>query len=222
MQDRIREHVETLFEETPPTKKAVELKEELIQNLNDKYSDLMLEGKTPEAAHNITIAGIGDISGLLSQVQSDSIEMEAIMVENEMGRQKSAMFTAVAVMLYILSPLTLILLTIFGSRDAAGIGLPVLFVMVAAATGLLIYNSMTKPRYYKRDDTMVEEFREWQADTQGKKGLRKAISSALWTVIVCLYFVISFMTGSWHVSWIIFLVGAAIEAFLNIFFTLKK
>ncbi|MCL2365449.1 MAG: permease prefix domain 1-containing protein [Oscillospiraceae bacterium] len=222
MQYRIREHVEELFEDTPPTKKAVELQEEMIQNLNDKYNDLVSGGKTPEAAYNITVAGIGDIGGLLSQVQSESIEMEEYMVENEMGRQKSALFTAVSVMLYILSPLALIVMAIFGSGNVARVGIPVMFVMVALATGLLIYNSMTKPKYYKKDDTMVEEFREWQADTQGKRGLRKAISSALWTVIVCAYFVISFLTFAWHVTWIIFLVGAAIEAFINIAYTIKK
>ena len=222
MQDRIREHVEGLFEETPPTRKAVELKEELIQNLGDKYRDLISEGKTPEAAYNITVAGIGDISGLLTQVQADSIEMEAHMIENEISRQKSAMYTAVSVMLYILSPLPLILLAIFGSRNAAGIGLPILFLMVAAATGILIYNSMTKPRYHKKEDTTVEEFREWQSETQEKKSLRKAISSALWSVVVCLFFVISFATGAWGVTWIIFLVGVAAEAFLNIFFAIKK
>ena len=32
---------------------------------------------------------------------------------------------------------------------------------IAAATGLLIYNGMTKPHYSRADDTIVEEFKEW-------------------------------------------------------------
>ena len=47
MQDNIRKHVEGLFAGTVPSKKSVELKEEMIQNLTEKYNDLLSEGKTP-------------------------------------------------------------------------------------------------------------------------------------------------------------------------------
>ena len=50
MKDKLRKHVDGIFEETTPTRKAIELKEEMIQNLEDKYKDLISEGKTPEAA----------------------------------------------------------------------------------------------------------------------------------------------------------------------------
>ena len=65
MELQIRAYVDELFAETVPSKKSVELKEEMIQNLTEKYNDLIAEGKTPEAAYNIAIAGIGDVSYLL-------------------------------------------------------------------------------------------------------------------------------------------------------------
>ena len=67
MEDKLRRYVDGLFEEATPSRKTVELKEEMIQNLEDKYNDLLKDGKTPEAAFNIVIAGIGDVSALLKE-----------------------------------------------------------------------------------------------------------------------------------------------------------
>ena len=47
MENRLREYMDDLFGEIPPTKQAVELKEEILQNLIDKYHDLLAEGKSP-------------------------------------------------------------------------------------------------------------------------------------------------------------------------------
>ena len=222
MKEKLRKHVDGIFDETTPTRKAVELKEEMIQNLEDKYRDLISEGKTPEAAYNITVAGIGDISGLLADLEEEAKLTPWQKVEQEAARKKSAMFISIAIMLYILCALPLIILSLVGSSLNAIIGVPVLFIMIAIATGLLIYNDQTKPKYEKESDTMVEEFKEWKSENEGRKSMRSAISSALWTVIVVIYFIVSFTTGAWYITWIIFIVGAAIESFINIFFNINK
>ena len=222
MEDKIRRHVDDLFAEAAPTRKAVELKEEMIQNLNDKYHDLTAEGKTNEAAYNITIAGIGDISALLAELEKDMENKEIKNYETQAARQKSAALTAVAVMMYILCVLPIIIMSMADFRYASEIGVPVMFLMIAGATGLLIYNSMTKPRYESSSDTMVEEFREWQSDGKDRKALRKAISSALWSITVALYIIISFMSHAWHITWVIFVIAAAVESFINIIYAAKK
>ena len=219
MEDALRRYIDVLFEGATPTKKAVELKEEMIQNLEDKYRDLVAGGKTPEAAFNIAVAGVGDISTLLEELENDFMpDTEKL----EARRRKSAMITAIAVMMYILSVLPLIIMQELGVRHSETIGIAILFVVAATATGLLIYNNMTKPKHYKKDDTMVEEFLEWQAESSEDGKLRGAISGALWTLIVALYFIISFTTFAWHITWIIFILGAGAEAIINLIFTLKK
>jgi len=222
MQDKLRNYIDGLFEETTPTRKSVELKEEMIQNLHDKYNDLLGEGKNEEAAYNIAVAGIGDISGLLKELETDRDTERDTDNMNQEAKQKSAMLTSIAVALYILSPLPLIMLSLAGARSADIIGLPLFFLFVATATGLLIYNNMTKPRYGKDSETMVEEFREWQSDEKDRKALRKAISSALWTIIVAVYLIVSFTTMMWWITWIIFIIGMAIESLLNVFYAWKK
>jgi hypothetical protein len=219
MEANIRNYVESLFVNAPLTRKAVELKEEMIQNLTDKYKDLVAEGKTPEAAYNIAIAGIGDVSGLLKELERDGVNPEVMAA----AREKTAMRTAIAVMMYILSVVPLIVLGALIHNTAAPIiGLIIMFLLIAAATGLLIYNNMSKPTYVKEDDTMVEDFRKWQSDSKDEKSLRSSVSSAVWALIVAIYFIVSFMTGAWFISWVIFIVGAAVQAIINIIFTVKK
>ena len=223
MEDKLRRYIDGLFARTAPTKKAIELKEEMLQNLNDKYSDLISEGKTPEAAYNIAVAGIGDVSGLLDELEPEADEYdESFIAVVETARQKNAMITAVSVMLYILSILPMVVLALTNNHNTMSIGVPVMLLLVAIATGLLIYNNMTKPRYLRNQDTMVDEFREWQSGSNNRKSLRRAISSAMWAILVALYFIISFGSSAWHLTWIVFLLGAAIEAVINIFFTIKK
>ena len=43
----------------------------------------------------------------------------------------------------------------------------------------------------------------------------KAYQSAMWLIIVALYFVISFTTHAWYITWLIFLVGAALQQLLK-------
>lgn len=219
MEDKIRAYVESLFAEAVPSRKAVEFKEEMIQNLTEKYHDLLAEGKTPDAAFNIAIAGIGDVSGLIRDLDNDAVDPALLSA----GREKTALITAVAVMMYILSVIPLIVLGAFVGTTGAGVlGLVIMFVIVAAATGLLVYNNMSKPRYVKADDTVVEDFRKWQSDTRDQKSIRTSVISAMWALIVAIYFIVSFISGAWYITWVIFIFGAALQAILNILFTVRK
>jgi len=218
MEDKLRSYVEELFQAAPPTRKAVELREEMLQNLTEKYRDLIAEGKTPEAAYNIAVAGLGDVDSLIADLnrggQNSGFEEQ---------RKKSAVLTAMAIMLYILSPLPLIILGILASGGVAvPIGLICLFALIAAATGLIIFAGMTKPKYTKSGDGVVEDFKEWRNANQDRRALRRAISSALWCVIVVLFFVISFTTHAWYITWLIFIIGAGIESLITILFTYKS
>ena len=45
MEEKIRAHMEKLFVSAPKTEAARELKEEMLQNVLDKYQDLVAEGE---------------------------------------------------------------------------------------------------------------------------------------------------------------------------------
>lgn len=223
MEDKLRAYMDDVFKNIKPTKKSVEMKEEILQNLIDKYRDLLNEGKAPEAAYNIAIASIGDMDDLLAGFRQSNNQPYLNEV-SESARKKSAILIAIAVMLYITSVIPPIITSYLSDNGFFGevLGPCFMFIMIAAATGLIIYNAMTKPRYQKIDDTIVEEFKEWQSQNDASLRAMKSIKSALWAVITLLYIVISFTTGAWHISWVIFLVGVAIEKIIQAVFDLRK
>ena len=221
MEDKLRAYMDHLFRDVKPTKKSVELKEEILQNLVDKYQDLLGEGKSPEAAYNIAVASIGDMEDLLAGLKKEELGVSPLDNEQiEQGRKKSAILISVSVMLYIMSLLPPILLSDTSYSDRVAPAL--MFLIIAIATGLIIYNYLSQPRYYKKDDSIVEEFKEWQEQTDSSRRARKAISSALWSVVVVIYILVSFWTMSWHITWVIFLIGAAIEGIIKAIFELKR
>ncbi|MEA4869304.1 MAG: permease prefix domain 1-containing protein [Christensenella sp.] len=209
MNEKLRRYIEDLFANAPSTVRAVELKEEMYQNLTDKYNDLLAEGKNEESAYNIAIASIGDVDSLISGLSGEKH------IEGEKSRKRSAILTAVAIALYILCPVPVIVIQ-------NEMGIMVLFLFVAVATALLIYNGVTRERYVKADDTMVEEFKEWKQNHKQKNKASEAIIGSFWLIAVCVYIVVSFMTGAWHITWIIFLIAAAIASLIRGIFMLKQ
>ncbi len=130
-------------------------------------------------------------------------------------KKRSAIFTSTAIGLYILSVVPLFL---FDGR----VGSILLFVFIAAATALLIYNYMTKQPTKAGDATMAEDFREWRESNSDKQKLFKSITGALWALTVVVYFLVSFSTSSWHLTWLIFLIAGAVNSILKAVFDLRK
>lgn len=50
------------------------------------------------------------------------------------------------------------------------------------------------------------------------KVMKSGLSSVLWLGITIIYILFSFATGAWHLTWLIFLLGALIQTFLGMFF----
>lgn len=221
MEDKLRAHMDHLFRDVPPTKKSVELKEEILQNLVDKYHDLIAEGKSEEAAYNIAVASIGDISELLESLKESSTSQGDMMMDTEYRRWKkrSAILIPTAIMLYICCVIPPIIVDEVGCNDA--IGASAMFIIIGIATAIIIFNNMSKPAVTKIDGTIMEEFKEWKASQDDQKKVRKSISSAMWSLILVLYFLISFSTGAWYITWVIFLIGAAAESIIKAIFELK-
>lgn len=223
MEDKLRAYMDHLFREVTPTKKSVEVKEEILQNLKDKYHDLLAEGKTEEAAYNIAVASIGDVSELLASLKEESSGNY-----NDAGestylywKRRSARAVSIAVILYILSILPPIITDALNLSDA--IGACLMFIFIAVATGILVYNHMSKPALYnKKDDTMMEDFKEWKSKNESSRQAMKSIISATWSITLVLYFVISFGSGAWYITWVIFLIGGAITSIIKAVFDLMK
>ena len=64
MNKRIENHVNALFQNAPKERYVLDIKEEVLANLNEKYEDLIASNKTEEEAYTLVISGIGDIDHL--------------------------------------------------------------------------------------------------------------------------------------------------------------
>jgi hypothetical protein len=218
MYENLRRRLDELFENAPKTRRVNELKEELLANLTDKYNDLVASGKSEDEAVNIAIAGIGDVDELIKGLgESDVLNNEKM----QKDREKRALVTSISVGLYIMSIVVLILcVTVLGFSGEVSVCL--MLTIIAIATSLIIYNSISRPKYVKADDTIVEEFKEWKSANSAQIEVVRSVKSIAWLAIVILYFILSFAFHAWAYSWIIFIVGAAIERIIGLVFELRK
>lgn len=219
MEYKIREYMDQLFESAPHTQRAYELKIELTQNLIEKYYALVGEGKEPEDAFNLTVMSIGDVRELFSQLEDDENGQPVpppVYYPQPQPDHRRAMVRVAAVMLYILSVVPPILLgSIFGEWGSS-MGVVGMFAIIAAATGLLVYDRLTHPKAPQPvPGSVVKDFQQWQQRKNKKKHYMAAFNGAFWPLVLAFYFIISFGTGRWYITWIVFLIAPAIDVIVN-------
>jgi len=204
MKEQLENYVDLLFAGAPH---ASEIKQEILQNTLDRYDDLISQGKQPQAAYQLAIAGIGDISEILLPEAGESAPLDTAVQETQNKNTKplwKKTLQAIGICLYIMCPIPLFVL-----QNA--LGLCGLLVFVAIATAMMVI-SAGKER--KQDDPSTSETQESE--------LRKAVRSIVWTVGLCTYFIVSFITQAWFITWIIFPLIGAVEGLLIACMDLKE
>jgi len=214
MNKKIETHVNALFANAPDQNHVLEIKEELLANLNDKYDDLISSGKSDDEAFALVISGIGDIENLLKDM-GELPEYQPLALEK--NKQLRGIFISMGIALYVLSIVPILLFSQFSNPD---LGIVLALVICAAATGFIVFgNSISKTKYSKTDNSFVEEYKEKIAVDNDRVKLRNAMISSLWPLIVVFYLAFSFITQWWHISWVVFLVGACIQQMILYHFT---
>ena len=217
MNEKIRKEVNTLFRNAPNTKRANDLKDEIISNAEDKYEDLIKQGKNEEEALQIVMKEIGNVDELIEELNKNNpIHTQYV----EEARKKTGLIVSICVGLYILSVIACVVLDELGLPDF--ITASSFLSIAGVSTCVLIYHFMTKPKYTKYDDTIVEEFKEWKGKKDKNKEIKKTIDSIIWTLTVIIYLVVSFTFGIWYISWIIFLIASLIENIIKLIFKLGE
>lgn len=203
MREQLAQYVDLLF---AGSDSAEEIKQEILQNTLDRFDDLVARGSTEEAAYRQAIAGIGDVGELLGGESPDARPKPEI-VDPLPGFEGTApavarMMRAVAIFLYIVSPVPLLLLDTLGWDN---IGMCLTLVIVAIATLLLL--TFKAPAGKKS----AQDSQQAAGTAEGRKNLDASIKKLMRTLGVVLYFVISFSTGAWLVTWLIFPIEKALE-----------
>ena len=210
MNKRIADHVRELFAGVTPEPKVLEIQEELLADLNEKYLDLLDVGQSEETAYASVISGIGDIHDLLRDFTPSGPYSSA---EIERKRNLKNILLSIGAAIYVLSLAILLLFSRFGLES---IGLAITILCWAVATGLIVYGiNLGKTSYEKRNDTFVEQYKEKLAASESDDNLKKAINSAFWPLVVVIYLALSFISRRWDITWIIFIFAAAAQQLIH-------
>lgn len=208
MKDKLAKYVELLFAGSHASEDMVQ---EILQNTLDKYDDYIAQGKPEEAAYRLAISGIGDVSELLGKAEM-SPPSPAPANTDYRGRPVKPMWkrvlTAVAVGLYILCAVPLIVLSEVGYDT---LGLISTISIAAVATVAIIIASGGESRTQKEKDDDKD---------RDQPPMQKALKSLVDVLGLVAYLIISFHTGAWHITWLIFPIIAAINGMIHAIFDL--
>lgn len=198
MREQLIQYVELLFAGAGDCE---DIKQEILQNTLDRYDDLVAQGKVPEAAYRLAIAGIGDINEILGTPVPSTAVSHPVTVEDDGDTPTKKLLRAVAVGLYILCPLPLIVLCELGTET---LGLCGTLAIVAVATVMILLAG--KKERPEKDDKESDD---------NESELNKSISAVLWAVGLGVYFLLSFTTRAWHITWVIFPVLVALDSLVS-------
>lgn len=211
MREQLIQYVNLLFAGVAD---ADEIKQEILQNTLDRYDDLIAQGKTPESAYRLAISGIGDINEILgstpaaprqtSTAPQNSIPAKAMSVG-------SKVLKACGIALYIICPIPLFILELVGMPT---IGLCGTLGIVAVATVLMVLSS--------RDSGSKQKAANPQAMDTPEKELRKSVGSLIGTIGLVVYLILSFLTGAWYITWLIFPILGAVRGLVFAIMDLKE
>lgn len=210
MREQLIQYVNLLF---AGARDCEDMKQEILQNTLDRYDDLIAEGKVPEAAYRLAIAGIGDLGEILGTPSQPTYVPPAprpAAKPREADDPGKKLLRAIGVGLYILCPVPLFVLSEMGMDT---IGLCGLLALVAVATALMILSGK------KEQEKTIAEKQE-EGTPRGK--LQKSIRSLIWAVGLSVYLVLSVVTQCWYITWLIFPIIGALNNLISAIMDLKE
>lgn len=205
MREQLTQYVNLLFAGADD---ADEIRAEILQNTLDRYDDLLDQGKTPEAAYRLAIGGIGDVNEILGTVSCSSLT--DTQVNNHQKQEesdtelKNRKLRAIAVVIYILCAIPLFILCDLGYET---IGLSLTILLVACATYLMIITG--------KKETTDDPSLQIKSESSVQDKLKKSIESLVWAIGLAVYFLLSFTTKAWHITWIVFLIIGCTEGLVK-------
>lgn len=218
MNKKIENYIKVLFQDVPRSRKATELKEELLANCNEKFEAYLKEGMSENKAYTAVVASLGDIDELLAELKPDP----ELKKEVEFYRTRKAKHIALAVMAYICSVAFLIGVAAIGFEELALCGM---LIICALATGLIVYTNLSVPkelvRYVNGEEDNFFAEAEKRGVTPERRSVYRSILSMVWMIILAVYFLISFATQKWYITWVIFPLGGAVDQFLRAYWGVK-
>lgn len=226
--DKIRAYVDAMFSSLPNTQAAAEMKQNILENMQEHYEELIAQGMSENEALGTVIAQFGSIDeikralGVDNNVAGDfniPVVNPAIAAEYEQYEKSKPVLIAVGVILLILSPLAYMFGSTvtgwFGSWISDLFGELLLFLFVAAGVGLFVWTHLKESYYRKKMNLPPDEPKPFDNITENdyRRMGRGRFAGIVYLCATILFLFFGFTIHWWHPGWMIFLVAAAVVAF---------
>lgn len=123
-------------------------------------------------------------------------------------KEKSAKVVSGSIFIYILS-VAFIMIAIPVKHVNPVVASSIFLILIGWATARIIKNYMSMPKFEKTKEEKKEE------------KIIKQINGIIGSICVALYFIISFTTMAWHITWVIFIIDGLICQAVKLIFMLK-
>ena len=171
---------------------------------------------TPDFDKIVPLCQLFEISTdeLLTGEKSERFEKKQVVKEEKIPtkvevRKKSAEVVSLAVFIYFVA-VCFIMIAIPVLRWNPIVSSAIFLLIIAFATTKIIKHYMSIPKFEKTEEERKE-------DT-----VVKQIDDIIGGICTVIYFIVSFMTMAWHITWIIFVIYGVISQIVKLIFMLKE
>ena len=123
-------------------------------------------------------------------------------------KQKSAKIVSTSIFIYIVA-VAFLMIAIPIQRTNPIVATAIFLVLIGWATTRIIRHYMSIPKFEKTKEEKKED------------RVIKQISGIITLFCVVIYFIVSFITFAWHITWIIFIISALLCQAVKLIFMLK-
>lgn len=141
--------------------------------------------------------------------QSTSDDNEDIPIEIIVKQKRRfAILLSAAIFMYILCPVPFF----FAGHISSAVMLTLFFLIVAAATTMIVFAAVSRTRSKRKNQNK---------NLSKEQKMYKQIANTLSLVILVIYLSVSFLTGAWNITWILWIIYALLCQIIKLIFSIK-
>lgn len=190
-------------------RKAKNLSQERLAELLDVTRQTVSKWETGQSVPDLDkIPLICDIYGISADELISGKTKTTVVKNHDNYKNNKAMAITISILLYFVAVAWIMVCIPVFNMDPI-ISTAIFMIIIGIATCIIVYSSIINK---KNKDTNFNN---------PKSKLLKQVKAIISLVIVIIYFLVSFMTQAWHITWILFIVLGLLEEIVKLIFVLK-
>lgn len=190
-------------------RKSKNLSQERLAEMLDVTRQTISKWETNQSVPDLDkIPLICDIYGISADELISGKAKTTTVNDHENYKKNKAMAITISILLYFVSVAWIMVVIPVFNMDPI-VSTAIFLIIVGIATCIIVYSSIINK---KNKDTNSKD---------PKSKLLKQVNAIIGLVIIIIYFLISFITQAWYITWILFIVLGLLEEIVKLIFMLK-